>query len=173
MKLLEASKKGDVDSMKTALEDRAQVEHREDFLTVQAGYLSNDPSTCLHVAAYYGHLDATKLLLEEGANVDAVTGNFQFTPMMLASLKNEPEIVELLLEHNARTDLKDREGLTALHIAAYHARLSVVQVLVGKSNVNARDNKGRTPLGSAEERYWEGRDYGAVIEYLKQNGAIM
>ncbi len=152
--------------MKRVLEDGAKVEHREHFLY-------HSLSTCLHVAARNGHLDATKLLLEEGANIDAVTGTYQRTPMMLASWNNKPKIVKLLLEHKARTDLKDNDGWTALHPAAFYGNLSVVQLLVGKSNVNARDKDGRTPLGRAEERYIMGSDHDAVIKYLKQNGATM
>ncbi len=149
--------------MKTALADGAQVDHRDIF---------NGPSTCLHLAACYNHLDATKLLLEEGANVDAVTGVEQWTPMMLASQNNQPEIVKLLLEYNGRTDLKDKRGSTALHQAALYLRLPVVQVLVGKSNVNARDKEGKTPLGLAEERGW-GKYGDAVIQCLKQHGATL
>ncbi len=164
--LWEASRDGDIDSMKAALADGAQVEHREDF-----GYGS---STCLHVAVRYGRLDATKLLLEEEANIDAATGKDQWTPMMMASQQNEPEIVKLLMVHNGKTNLKDSFGQTALHHAAYWASSSVVQLLVEKSNVNARDNEGKTPLSKAEERMWgKKEDQDAVIEYLKENGATV
>ncbi len=164
--LWEATRNGDIDSMKTALAIGAQVNYREHIF----GYGS---STCLHVAADNGHLEATKLLLEEGANVDALTGTEQYTPMMLASRNNGASIVRLLLEHNARTDLKTSEGWTVLHWAAYWANLSVVQLLVGKSNVNARDNEGKTPLGRAEERNQQFGDNDAVIQSLKQNGATL
>ncbi len=165
-KLWEATVKGDINSMKTALADGAQLKCREHII----GYGS---STCLYMAVVNGHLEATMLLLEERANVDAVNGNHQQTPMKLASAYNKPQIVQLLLEHNGNTELMDRYGWTALHWAAINAHLSVVQMLVGKSNVNERDDDGKTPLGRAEERPCTERNYDTVIQFLRQNGATM
>ncbi len=160
--------------MKTALAHGAQVEHRE--TSIYYGLF-----TCLHIAAYLSRLNATKLLLENGANVNAVTEEHQWTPIMLASWSEGSAIVKLLLEHNARTDLKDSGGWTALHHAANKGNLSAVQLLVGKSNVNARDNEGKTPLGRAEEmKVGMYLGFGisksrknAVIRYLKRNGATL
>ncbi len=160
--------------MKTALAHGAQVEHRETVTDY-------GPFTCLHIAAYLSRFNATKMLLEKGANVDAETEEHQWTPIMLASWGEGSAIVKLLLEHNGSTDLKDRRGQTALHHAANSGNLSAVQLLVGKSNVNARDNEGKTPLGRAEEMK-TGMYLGFgisksrkndVIRYLKRNGATL
>ncbi len=164
-KLWYASQHGDIDLMKMALHDGAQVEHRQEF--------SFGPSTCLHVAVSNGHLNATKLLLKEGANVNAATGKYQYTPMMIASWQNKPDILKLLLEHNGKTNLKNYQGSTAIHSAARKGHLSIVQLLVGKSNVNERDNNGKAPLCLAEENKWSNSDYDAVILCLTQNGATM
>ncbi len=166
LKLSDASEREYIDVMKAALFDGAQVEH---MVIIKFYGLS----TCLHITANSGSLEATKLLLKEGAKVDVVTGIGKYTPMMLASIKNKPEIVKLLLEHNARTDLKNSDGWTALHFAAYDCNLSIAQLLVGKSNVNERDNEGKTPLGLAEGHKFNFEERNAVIEYLKQNGATM
>ncbi len=163
-KLFFASRNGDIDAMKEALAEGADVEYRE--MEDIYGEFIYGTSTCLLMAARHGHLEATKLLLEEGANIDAVTGIELYTPMMMASGKNKPEMVRLLLEHNGNTNLKDKHGWTALHHAAWNGNLSVVQVLVGKSNVNARDYAGKTPLDKAERRFYEeisGKDYAMMV----------
>ncbi len=166
-KLWEATEKGDLDAMKTAVADGAQMEHRGD---IDCG----DSKTCLHVSAENGHLDATKLLLNEGAKVDAVTEGTRRTAMMMASRNNIPDMVELLLEHNGRTDLKDWQGWTALHHATFNADLSALKLLAEKSNVNARENQGMTPLCMAVENCWSRKeDKDALIQLLKQNGATM
>ncbi len=144
-KLSDASAREYIDVMKAALFDGAQVEHLDNFYFYGL-------STCLHITANTGRLEATKLFLNEGAKVDVVTEKYQMTPLMMASQENHPAIVKLLLKHNGRTDLKNRYGFIALHLAAIHGHLSVVKLLVGKSKINERDNDGGTPLGGEEER---------------------
>lgn len=76
-------------------------------------------ATLLHVAAEYGFFDATRLLLDRGADVnaradiDASSGGGQ-TPIFHALTHNKPEIVQLLIDRGA--DLSTRAR------AAHHQR---------------------------------------------------
>ena len=67
------------------------------------------------------------------------------TPLLLASLQGEDEIVRLLLEHGADPDQKDsHEGATALMAASGRGFVGVVQTLLERgANVNAVANVRR------------------------------
>lgn len=68
--------------------------------------------TPLLVAAQNGHIEAMKLLIEAGADVNAQDDRGQ-TALMYAAGFADPDMVKLLLSHGARADLKDVEGFTA------------------------------------------------------------
>jgi ankyrin repeat protein len=59
-----------------------------------------DRETALHLAAYYGHLQVTRLLLDYGADVHALNNNGK-APFKLASKEGYHEDAQLLLEPGA------------------------------------------------------------------------
>ena len=73
--------------------------------------------TALHYAAMWEDLEATKWLIENGADVNT-TDAWGSTPLMNA-VYNEAgvETVELLLKNGANKSLKDSEGKTAYDYA--------------------------------------------------------
>ena len=48
--------------------------------------------TPLHLACYFGSVDAVRLLIESGANVNAMASD-NVRPLAFAIMKNQPEIV--------------------------------------------------------------------------------
>lgn len=73
---------------------------------------SVDGWTALHSAAGHGNLDMVSLLVAHGAVVNAQ--NFRGeTPLFAATYGKHKKVVEFLLKHGAKTDLKDDDGWDA------------------------------------------------------------
>ena len=72
------------------------------------------------------------------------------SPISLASWLGQPLIVEYLLTfENVQKSLEetDKNGRTALHLAAFHGHQNALLLLLNaKTNANARDSSGMTPL---------------------------
>ena len=68
------------------------------------------------------------------------------TPLMLASAHGHANIVKLLLDCGANTDLVNSEGCSALHCAALNGHLDSIKLLAEVSKLDARDNNSYTPL---------------------------
>jgi ankyrin repeat protein len=61
-----------------------------------------------------------------------------------------PASFNLLIERGARTGVRDKDGLTPLHVAARYRNVHAVQVLLAKgADVNSRAKYGNTPLSEA------------------------
>ena len=60
-------------------------------------------------ACMHGHIDAAKLLLEKGAEINAIPGGFDFagTGLHYAALNGHRPMVEYLLAHGANRNIKD------------------------------------------------------------------
>jgi len=69
--------------------------------------------TLLYIACMSGFYDTCELLLEEGASINVVqsTGS---TPLHGAAYYRHTLVVGLLLQHGAKTDIKNQAGMTAL-----------------------------------------------------------
>ena len=69
-------------------------------------------------------------------------------------MENHKDVVELLLAHGARVNLKTDDGWTPLHYAAQQGYYDIVELLLAKgADVNAKTNNGWTPLGAAESQH--------------------
>jgi hypothetical protein len=74
-------------------------------------------ATALHIAAREGNLEIAKILIENGANVNAAD-NEGWTPLMRSSLAANRDIVELLLSKNAQAELLNSSKESAIFHAA-------------------------------------------------------
>lgn len=69
------------------------------------------------LAAFEGHENVVRVLVEAGAEVDAVTTDLR-TPLYQAAFKGNLACVRVLLERGADTTMKSTEGKTAADVAA-------------------------------------------------------
>ncbi|XP_072109601.1 inversin isoform X2 [Mobula birostris] len=105
--------------------------------------------TALHAAVLGGHVSTVKLLLEHGAQVDAMDV-MKHTPLFRACEMGHKEVIQTLIEGGGRVDLLDQDGHSPLHWAALGGNADVCQILIQNLiNPNVQDFAGRTPLQCA------------------------
>jgi hypothetical protein len=99
--------------------------------------------TPLVVAAIYGHADVVGLLIERGADVNAIDNN-ELTALQNAAREGHEEVVRVLLSRGADSNRKGFDGSTALIRASRGGHLGVVrqllQHMVGRGLDEGNDN---------------------------------
>ena len=79
----------------------------------------------LGLACFFGHVDAARLLVERGAEVNSASRNdFMVMPLHSAAATGDPEaryeLAKLLLDHGAEPNARQQEGFTPLMAADQH-----------------------------------------------------
>ena len=111
----------------------------------------------IHTAAYCGRCDIVQILLtHDPSQVSLKTKTYGFlselkgvTALHVAVIKKNYDLVQLLLDANADTDVRDWHGQTPLFSAVTKEDLISIEMLKGVSEVDAVDKKGFTALHRA------------------------
>ena len=69
--------------------------------------------TALHYALRFGNIAALEVLLDAGANPNAPERRFGQTPMHMAAIRGDEEILDKSSKAGAQWDLRRRDGATA------------------------------------------------------------
>jgi uncharacterized protein len=114
---------------------------------------SPDGFTALHFACFFGHPEIAEVLLERGAEVNAVARNeLAVTPIQSAAAGSHARAVELLLGAGADVHPPHPTGFTPLHSAAANGDSLSAELLLHHGADPARANEdGRTPVDLAAE----------------------
>jgi RNA polymerase sigma factor (sigma-70 family) len=115
--------------------------------------------TALALAAHFGHSETAAFLIEEGADVNAVSRHqMRVTPLHATLFGRQIETARLLVEHGADVRIRrggkgwPRCGWTALHYVAGFGFVDLVEPLLSRgAEIDARDDEGKTPLEVAVE----------------------
>ena len=150
----EAARSGDLEKIKLLLnEARSSVLDKD----------GPDASTPLHWAAFYGHLEIAKLLLEAGKTISnvpphAYENNNGETPLHWSAFGGRKDVSEFLLKHGWDANAVSRRGDTPLHCAVEWGGNECVELLlINGADVNAWNDYQISPLQRAEEGHYRGR----------------
>jgi len=95
-----------------------------------------------------GKVEVAQYLIERGAKVDGVDQS-GYTPLQAhAMLDPNAEIVSLLLDHGAKPDVRNSEGLAAIHIAAGNGAggVAIAEALANhKADLNLKTRRPYVP----------------------------
>lgn len=127
------------------------------------GVWSTDGFTPLHLACFFGHLEAARLLLEAGANVGVPARNpMRVQPLHSAAASGQVEIVRELLARGADPNARQEGGFVPIHAAAQNGDEALAGLLLEHgADPAVADESGKTAADHAREA---GHD--AALEFL-------
>jgi len=102
----------------------------------------------LILACYRSNNEVARLLLDSGANIDAVSG--MGTALMASVVKGNEEMVRYLLEKHAMVNLSDQNGMTALLYAVMFKKHNLADMLVkAGADPDHKDSRGQSAIDYA------------------------
>ncbi|RXM29339.1 Ankyrin-1 [Acipenser ruthenus] len=109
---------------------------------------TKDSYSALHIAVQHCKPLVVQTLLGFGAQVQLKGGKARETPLHIAARVKEGEkVAEMLLKSGADVNAEQENGETAMHIAARHGSLSMLQALIEEGgDLTCQSKAGENPL---------------------------
>ncbi|RDW72728.1 uncharacterized protein DSM5745_07900 [Aspergillus mulundensis] len=121
--------------------------HMVQFVLDESSEFDVALSTALCLAAQWGRVEITRLLLDGGADPNKAAGYPAQKPMQTALLHGQNDLVELYCGLGFSIDTTNYHGQTALHLAVEKYSGSTIQNIINLgADMNMADVNGRTPL---------------------------
>jgi ankyrin repeat protein len=129
---------------------------------------NGDGWTPLHLAAFFGHPELAKALLNRGADVDARSTNMmKNTPLHAAVAGCKADVIRVLVDRGANVNARQHGGWTPLHGAAQSGDREIVELLLAHGadpNARAENNQAALDLALLKGR-------AEIAELLETAGA--
>jgi ankyrin repeat protein len=102
----------------------------------------------LVMAAYKGHTEIVRLLLEAGADLTVVDPDMKATALHAAAYAGRTDAAKLLIKYGIDIDKQGpKNGYTALHDAIWRNNIETARVLIAAgANLDLTSHSGETPL---------------------------
>lgn len=142
--VFEAATVGDVDRLRTLLDQEPDL----------ARARSVDDGTALHFAAFFNQPEAAQLLLDRGAEIEAVASTFgNVRPLHSAVAADNTETARALLAAGADANARQGGGFTPLHGAAQNGNRELVEALLANgADPAATSDEGKSAVDFAAEK---------------------
>lgn len=116
------------------------------------------------------------LLLANGVKIDVKTTDEGLSSFMIACIMGDVQLAELLLARGASIHNTDRYGNSALHLAAQHSKLNMVQFLLYRGlTANCRNIHNQSPdvvVGEKTRNEAEKKSNKKIRHILQENGKL-
>jgi ankyrin repeat protein len=110
--------------------------------------VNDDGNSPLIIACYKGNYEVAAYLIQNVKNINYASG--MGTALMAATVKNDLQLVKLLLENKANPDVTDANGTTALHYSATFRFYDIASLLVQyNANTELTDIRKKTAFDYA------------------------
>ena len=141
--IFEAASLGKLDRLKECCRDKSAV----------SSY-SKDGFTALHFACYFGQPRAARVLIDNGAAVDAVATNpMKVMPLHSAASARNLEAARVLLDHGAPINARQHGGWAPIHAAAQNGDRAMVELLLQYgADPRIENDEGKTAVAVAKEK---------------------
>lgn len=116
IELFEVSSSGDIEQIKATLTEGANPNFY---------YTSDDQKSSLHAASQNCHLEACRILIGNGANINSISATSQSTPLIFTVQNNKIDIVKYLIAKSALLSELNGYGNSALNIACRKCHLKL------------------------------------------------
>ncbi|UZJ51434.1 hypothetical protein CBS101457_000754 [Exobasidium rhododendri] len=132
--------------------DTALITHLISTSRATANDRDQENISPLHWAAINAHVPTCKLLIDLGAEVDAVGGDLEATPLQWAARNGHLYVMNLLLQHGADPTFTDAQGFNTLHLTVHSSAVMPLVLLLqhpafsAVSSLDSPDSQGHTPL---------------------------
>ncbi|MDD4154577.1 MAG: ankyrin repeat domain-containing protein [Bacilli bacterium] len=130
--------------------DKAQVDMMLEEEPELAYIKDKKGNSVLFHAVANGHVSIVESLLRITRQPDDVESEKGFTPLLVAATNGHMAIVRVLLEHGANPNLRNFDGVTALHNAVFENQIDVVKLLLEHgADPDIQDRLNNTPVDLA------------------------
>lgn len=114
------------------------------------------PQEDLHTAILKGNLAVLKQHIAAGSDLNVKEQMGGSSPLIMATLLGKTDMAKALIDAGANLNLKNNDGSTALHIAAFFCRPDIVKMLLAKrADKTIKNNYGSTAYAAVTPPFKE------------------